>query len=49
MQQINKYAFSEGEAVIEKHRKNGNNCELVSFQCLRFFMTDDNRVEQIQP
>lgn len=35
--------------TTEEHRKNGGNCEVdVSFQYLRFFLEDDNRLEEIR-
>ena len=46
---INKYAFSGGGATVEEHRKNGGNCEIdIAFQYLKFFLEDDNRLEQIR-
>ena len=47
--QINKYAFSGGGATIEEHRAKGGNCDVdVSFQYLRFFLEDDDKLEQIR-
>lgn len=46
---INKYAFSGGRETVEEHREKGGNCEVdVSFQYLRFFLDDDQRLEQIR-
>lgn len=47
--QINKYAFSGGGSTIEEHRAKGGNCDVdVSFQYLRFFLEDDEKLEQIR-
>jgi tryptophanyl-tRNA synthetase len=47
--QITKYAFSGGQDTLEEHRKKGGNCDVdVSFQYLRFFLDDDERLEQIR-
>ncbi|XP_005104465.1 tryptophan--tRNA ligase, cytoplasmic [Aplysia californica] len=46
---INKYAFSGGQATVEEHKEKGGNCDVdVSFQYLRFFLDDDERLEQIR-
>lgn len=46
---INKYAFSGGRDTIEEHRKYGGNCDVdTSFQFLRYFLDDDDRLEQIR-
>lgn len=46
---INKYAFSGGGATIEEHQKNGGNCEVdTSFQYLKYFLEDDQELEQIR-
>lgn len=46
---INKHAFSGGGETVEEHRKNGGNCETdVSFQYLKFFMEDDDHLEEIR-
>lgn len=46
---INKHAFSGGQATVEEHRQLGGNCEVdISYQWLRFFMEDDERLEQIR-
>lgn len=46
---INKYAFSGGGVSTEEHRANGGNCEVdISFQYLKFFLEDDDRLEQIR-
>ncbi|KAH9423997.1 Tryptophan--tRNA ligase, cytoplasmic [Dermatophagoides pteronyssinus] len=45
---INKYAFSGGGGTIEEHREKGGNCDVdVSYQYLRYFLDDDDRLEQI--
>lgn len=46
---VNKHAFSGGQATVEEHRKLGGNCEVdTSYQYLRFFLEDDERLEQIR-
>jgi len=46
---INKYAFSGGQDTIEKHRKLGGNPEVdVSFQWLKYFEFDDDKLTQIE-
>lgn len=46
---INKYAFSGGRATVEEHRQLGGNCDIdTSFQYLRFFLEDDDHLEQIR-
>lgn len=46
---INKHAFSGGQATIEDHKKLGGNCEVdISYQYLRFFLEDDEKLEQIR-
>ena len=46
---INKYAFSGGGQTVEEHREKGGNCDVdVSFQYLKFFMDNDERLEQIR-
>jgi tryptophanyl-tRNA synthetase len=46
---INKYAYSGGGASVEEHREKGGNCDVdISFQYLRFFLEDDDRLEQIR-
>ena len=46
---INKYAFSGGGASIEEHREKGGDCEVdISFQYLRFFLQDDERLDQLR-
>lgn len=46
---INKHAFSGGQATIEDHRKVGGNCDVdISFQYLKFFLEDDEKLEQIR-
>eukprot|EP00745_Piridium_sociabile_P007601 TRINITY_DN15050_c0_g1_i1.p1 TRINITY_DN15050_c0_g1~~TRINITY_DN15050_c0_g1_i1.p1 ORF type:complete len:411 (+),score=120.93 TRINITY_DN15050_c0_g1_i1:98-1330(+) len=46
---INKYAFSGGRDTAEEHRQYGGNCEVdVSYQYLRFFMDDDEKLEKMR-
>lgn len=46
---VNKYAFSGGQATVEEHRSKGGDCSVdISFQYLRFFLEDDERLQQIQ-
>lgn len=46
---VNKHAFSGGQATIEDHRRLGGNSDVdISFQYLRFFLEDDEKLEQIQ-
>jgi tryptophanyl-tRNA synthetase len=46
---VNKHAFSGGQATVEEHRKLGGNCNVdVSYQWLRFFLKDDERLEEIR-
>ncbi|KAJ8895995.1 hypothetical protein PR048_001336 [Dryococelus australis] len=46
---INKYAFSGGQASIQEHREKGGNCDVdISYQYLRFFLEDDEKLEQIR-
>lgn len=46
---INKYAFSGGGATIEEHKEKGGNCDVdISYQYLRFFLDDDEKLEQIR-
>ena len=45
---IMKYAFSGGQATLEEHRKKGGNPDIdVSYQWLRFFEEDDNKLKKI--
>ena len=47
--QINEHAFSGGKETTEEHRTKGGDYEIdVSYQYLRFFMDDDERLEQIR-
>lgn len=47
--QINRYAFSGGGKTIEEHRENGGNCDVdVSYQYLKFFMDDDEKLERLR-
>ncbi|MBT3298435.1 tryptophan--tRNA ligase [archaeon] len=46
---INKYAFSGGQPTVEEHRKLGGNPDIdVSFQWLKYFEFDDNKLVQIE-
>lgn len=46
---INKYAFSGGGATAEIHKAEGGNTEVdISFQYLKFFMEDDEKLKQIE-
>lgn len=46
---VNKHAFSGGQATIEEHRAIGGNCDVdISYQWLRFFLEDDDRLERIR-
>lgn len=46
---VNKHAFSGGKTTVEEHRQFGGNCDIdISFQYLRFFLEDDDRLEQIR-
>ncbi|KAF4528967.1 hypothetical protein B566_EDAN011272 [Ephemera danica] len=46
---INKHAFSGGQVTVEEHRAKGGNCDVdISYQYLRFFLEDDERLEQIR-
>lgn len=45
---VNKHAFSGGQATIEEHRAKGGDCSVdVSYQYLKFFLEDDEKLEQI--
>jgi len=46
---INKYAFSGGQATVEEHKEKGGDTEVdISYQYLRFFMEDDEKLAQIK-
>jgi len=46
---INKYAFSGGQTTVEEHRALGGNCDVdISYQYLRFFYEDDEKLAQIK-
>lgn len=46
---INKYAFSGGQATVEEHKEKGGDCDIdISFQYLRFFLDDDEKLEKIR-
>jgi tryptophanyl-tRNA synthetase len=45
---INKYAYSGGQPTIEEHRRLGGNPDIdVSYQWLRFFEEDDEKLKEI--
>ncbi|KAK6181053.1 hypothetical protein SNE40_008992 [Patella caerulea] len=45
---INKYAYSGGGATVEEHKEKGGNLEVdVSYQYLRFFLDDDEKLEKL--
>lgn len=45
---INKYAFSGGRETVEEHRKYGGNVDVdVSCQWLKYFESDDKKLEEI--
>lgn len=46
---INKYAFSGGQATVEEHKEKGGDTDVdISFQYLKFFLDDDERLEKIR-
>ncbi|CAF4938996.1 unnamed protein product [Rotaria sp. Silwood1] len=46
---INRYAYSGGCTTVEEHRRNGGNCDVdVSYQYLKFFMEDDEKLERLR-
>ncbi|XP_055529433.1 tryptophan--tRNA ligase, cytoplasmic [Wyeomyia smithii] len=46
---INKHAFSGGRPTLEEHRELGGNTDIdVSYQLLRFFLYDDDKLESIR-
>ncbi|KAK0043270.1 tryptophan--tRNA ligase cytoplasmic [Biomphalaria pfeifferi] len=46
---VNKYAFSGGQATVEEHREKGGNCDVdVSYQYLKFFLEDGEKLEKIR-
>lgn len=47
--QINKYAFSGGQATVEEHREKGGNCDVdIAYQYLTFLLEDDEKLEQVR-
>jgi tryptophanyl-tRNA synthetase len=47
-EKIKKHAKSGGGDTLEEHRKNGANLDIdVPYQYLRFFLEDDEKLEQI--
>ncbi|XP_049782576.1 tryptophan--tRNA ligase, cytoplasmic [Schistocerca cancellata] len=46
---VNKHAFSGGQATVEEHREKGGNCDIdISYQYLRFFLDDDEKLKKIR-
>ncbi|XP_012276033.1 tryptophan--tRNA ligase, cytoplasmic [Orussus abietinus] len=46
---VNKHAFSGGQATVEEHRQLGGNCDVdIAYQWLRFFLEDDEKLEQLR-
>uniref|UniRef100_A0A1I8MP81 Tryptophan--tRNA ligase, cytoplasmic n=1 Tax=Musca domestica TaxID=7370 RepID=A0A1I8MP81_MUSDO len=46
---INKYAFSGGRVTVEEHRKLGGIPDIdVAYQLLKFFLEDDEKLEEIR-
>lgn len=46
---VNKYAFSGGRTTVEEHRQLGGNCDVdIAYQYLRFFLEDDEKLEEIR-
>jgi len=46
---INKYAFSGGGATVEEHKEHGGNCDVdISYQYLKFFLEDDEKLEKLR-
>lgn len=46
---VNKHAFSGGQATVEEHRQLGGNCNIdIAYQWLRFFLDDDEKLEQLR-
>ena len=46
---INKHAFSGGKETLEEHRKLGGDCDKdISYQYLRFFLENDDELEEIR-
>lgn len=44
---INKHAFSGGQPTVEEHREKGGNTDIdVSYQLLKYFMDNDEKLEQ---
>lgn len=47
--QINKYAFSGGQATVEEHRLKGGNPDVdISYQYLSFFLEDDAKLAEVR-
>jgi len=46
---INKYAFSGGRDTVEEHREKGGDCAVdVSYQYLKFFLDDEEKLKKIE-
>lgn len=45
---INKYAFSGGQATVEEHKEKGGDTEVdISYQYLKFFLEDDEKLAKL--
>lgn len=48
-EKVNKYAFSGGKQTAEEQREHGADIDVdVSYQYLRFFLEDDEKLEEIK-
>lgn len=46
---INSFAFSGGGATLQEHKEKGANLEVdIPYQYLRFFLENDERLEEIR-
>ncbi|KAI1717139.1 tRNA synthetases class I (W and y) domain-containing protein [Ditylenchus destructor] len=46
---IKKYAYSGGQETVELHKELGGNCDVdTSYQFLKFFLDDDDKLEEIR-
>ena len=46
---INKFAFSGGGATLQEHKEKGANLEVdIPYQYLRFFLENEERLEEIK-
>ena len=47
--QVMNHAYSGGGQTLKEHREKGGNCDIdVSYQYLRFFLDDDEKLEQLR-